>query len=269
MPLTKGKDLQLGILLNKFQSLHSLQVRFQALTASSIEALKDFPQLRRLDLVVDSLYHDTDKAVVSSIFALTHLEKLRLDVGHHTDEDWAEFAWTKLAKLQQLTFAASYSAPQAQYDFMSVLTGLQNLHLLYSCPTTDCLSCLSKLTCLNVHVPQNARGRLLPGLHLITGLRSLKIDGVPFKSSLLTLTALSELTSLGFWPDPYRFGCISKCPVRYASRLCRLRKLQHLRCAFVDGDKFVSAQLTHKSTYRKPMTMPGSPITICFNLWKA
>ena len=40
LPLTQGKDLQLGMLLHRFDQLQSLQVRFKALTADSIASLQ-------------------------------------------------------------------------------------------------------------------------------------------------------------------------------------------------------------------------------------
>lgn len=268
LPLTNGQDLQLGLLLTKYRNLQSLHVRFKALTASSIESLKDFPQLRRLDLSLDSLHHGRDKTVLKSVFALTRLEKLALDVGYHDNIDLADFLWTKLADLHQLTFSANYTATQQQYDFISLLTGLQQLHVSHNCPSVDCLTCLSRLTTLSMHMSVKSQDSLLTGLGLLTRLCSLKIDGTPCHHSVVALTTLTNLTSLGFWPDPYRFGCVSKCCIPDAALFCHLRKLQHLRCAFVDGKKYVSAQLSHKSTYREPMTVADSPITICSNLWK-
>ncbi|KAL3153040.1 hypothetical protein ABBQ38_012064 [Trebouxia sp. C0009 RCD-2024] len=54
LPLTQGKDLQLGMLLQRFKKLESLHVRFKALTASSIESLQELPALCQLDVTVDN-----------------------------------------------------------------------------------------------------------------------------------------------------------------------------------------------------------------------
>lgn len=214
------------------------------------------------------LHNKADKKVVESVFTLTQLKKLKLDVGPHKDIDLAAYAWTQLSELHGLTFGSCYPATPEQYDFISCLTALQTLHVVYNCPSADTLSCLKKLTGLNVHLSEPRKAEFLDGLGHLTGLRSLKIDGQPCTRSVNRLTALTNLTSLGFWPDPYRFGCLSRCAIHCASRLCKLKQLQQLRCVFEDHKKFVSAQLTHKSTYRKPMRACGSPVIICFNLWK-
>ena len=271
LPLTQGKDLQLGMLLHRFDQLQSLQVHFKALTADSIASLQYPPSLCQLDIMVDSLQSEADKKAVESVFLLTKLHKLRLDVGPHKGADLAAYAWTKLSQLQSLTFGSCYRATPEQYSFISNLTTLQTLHLIYNCASADTLSCLTRLTGLNIHLREQHKASILIGLQALTGLRSLKIDGQPCANSVKHLAALSnlQLTSLGFWPDPYRFGCLSKCPLHHASCLCQLEQLQQLRCAFADGKRFVSAQLTHKSTYRKPVRIPSSPVIICFNLWKS
>ena len=271
LPLTRGKDLQLGMLLHRFDQLQSLQVRFKALTADSIASLQYLSSLCQLDIMVDSLQNEADKKAVESVFLLTKLHKLRLDVGPHKDANLAAYAWTKLSQLQSLTFGSCYPATPEQYSFVSNLTTLQTLHLIYNCPSVDTLSCLTRLTGLNIHLPEQHKASILSGLQALAGLRSLKIDGQPCANSVKRLAAFSklQLTSLGFWPDPYRFGCLSTCPLRHASCLCQLKQLQQLRCAFAEGERFVSAQLTHKSTYGKPLKIPGSPIIICFNLWRS
>ena len=237
------------MLLQTFDQLQSLHVRFKALTADSIASLQYLSSLCQLDITVDSLQNEADKKVVESVFQLTRLHKLRLDVGPHKDANLAAYAWTKLSQLQSLTFGSCYSAPPEQYSFISNLTTLQSLHLIYNCPTADTLFCLERLTGLNVHLSEQrlTQASMWRGLRSLTGLRSLKIDGQPCASAINRLTAFSNLTALGFWPDPYRFGCSSKCPIRCASRLCQLKQLQQLRCVFADGKKFVSAQLTHKN----------------------
>ena len=262
--------MQLGVLLHRFDQLQSLQVRFKALTADSIASLQYLSSLCQLDVTVDSPQNEADMKAAKSVFLLTKLHKLRLDVGPHKDANLAVYAWTKLSQLQSLTLGSCYRATPEQYSFISNLTTLQTLHLIHSCPSADTLSYLTRLTGLNIHLTEQRKASILISLQALTGLCSLKIDGQPCANSVKHLAALSnlQLTSLGFWPDPYRFGCLSKCPLHYASCLCQLKQLQQLRCAFADGQRFISAQLTHKSTYQKPMRLPGSPIIICFNLWK-
>ncbi len=258
------------MLLQRFLKLQSINVRCKALTVESIESLHSLPLLCQLEVTVDNLHNKADK-VVESGFTLTNLQKLRLDVGPHKDVNLAPYEWTKLSELQGLTFGSCYRATPEQYEFICCLTTLQTMHLIYNCPTADTLSCLRRLTGLNVHLSEQHKERFLDSLRPLTGLRSLKFDGQPCARSVNRLTAFSNLTSLGFWPDPCRFGYVSKCAIHCASRLCQLKQLQQLRCVFVDQERFVSAQLAHlQSTYRKPMEVRGSPIIICYRkpLWK-
>ena len=135
-------------------------------------------------MTVDSLQNEADKKAVESVFLMTKLHKLRLDVGPHKDADLAAYAWTKLSQLQSLTFGSCYPATPEQYSFISNLTSLQTLHLIYNCPSADTLSCLTRVTGLNIHLPEQHKASILSGLQALTGLRSPKIDGQPCANSL-------------------------------------------------------------------------------------
>ncbi|KAA6428887.1 MAG: hypothetical protein FRX49_00997 [Trebouxia sp. A1-2] len=102
IPLTQGNDFELGLLLIKFAAAQSLRVRFQGLTGRTLAALRNHTNLRRLDLAVNDLDDHHDKLLVKAVFTLTHLEKLKLDIGPLGDSNLSAFAWAGMAKLQQL-----------------------------------------------------------------------------------------------------------------------------------------------------------------------
>ncbi|KAL0022958.1 hypothetical protein WJX77_011578 [Trebouxia sp. C0004] len=81
IPSTQGNGFELGLPLTKFAAAESLRVRFQGLTGKTLAALKTYTNLRRLDLVVDDLDDHYDKLLDKAVFTVTHLEKLKLDVG--------------------------------------------------------------------------------------------------------------------------------------------------------------------------------------------
>lgn len=159
--------------------MESLHIRFKAWTASSIESLQELPALCQLDVTLDNLNNKADKKVIESVFILTQLKRLRLDVGPHKDTDLEAYAWSQLSELQGLTFGSCYAATPQQYEFISCLTALQTLHTVYNCLAINTLSCLKRLTGLNVHLSEPCKAGFLDGLGHLTGLRSLTIDGQP------------------------------------------------------------------------------------------
>lgn len=272
IPLAKGNDFELGLLLTKFTETQSLRVRFQSLTGKSIAALRNYTKLRRLDVVVDDIDDHYDNLLVMAIFTLAHLEKLKLDVGPLHYSNLSDYDWVGLAQLRQLELTVSFKAPQSCFDCLLELPKLDNLVLHHGHPTHQTLEALTRLSCLHMYLPAPAASdnNLLSAMQRLTRLQSLQLDGQPTEAALVCLTALTGLTSLNYWPNPYRFNrVISTCPISAVSQLCQLTNLQRLQCAVVDTDKAVLAHLDeiNDNLYQPPVLVPGSSIRIALRLW--
>ena len=260
------------MLLAKFTAAQSLRVRFQALTGKSLAALRNYTNLRRLDLVVDDLDDHYDKLLVKAVFTLTHLEKLKLDVGPLGDSSLSAFAWAGLANLQQLELRVSFKAPHSCYDCLLGLPALDDLCLHHGCPTAQTLQDLTRITRLQMFLSSStaADSGFLSALQSLTGLQSLQLDGQPAQVAVESLTALTGLTALDYWPDPYRFGfVVSTCPIHALSGFCCLSNLQKLQIAVVDNGTLVSAHLMDDNvdTYQPSVDVFDLHVSISFSLW--
>jgi len=260
------------LLLTKFAAAKSLRVRFQGLTGKSLAALRNYTNLCRLDLVVDDLDDHYDKLLVKAVFTLTHLGKLKLDVGPLGDSNLSAFAWAGLAKLQQLELRVSFKAPHSCYDCLLGLPALDDLCLHHGCPTAQTLQGLTRITRLQMFLSSStaADSGFLSALQSLTGLQSLQLDGQPAQVAVESLTALTGLTALDYWPDPYRFGfVVSTCPIHALSGFCCLSNLQKLQIAVVDNGTLVSAHLMDDNvdTYQPSVDVFDLHVSISFSLW--
>ena len=247
-------------------------MRFQALTGKSLAALRNYTNLRRLDLVVDDLNDHDDKLRVKAVFILTHLEKLKLDVGPLGDSSLSAFAWAGLAKLQQLELRVSFKAPHSCYDCLLALPSLDDLCLHHGSPTVQTLQALTRITRLQMFLSSStaADSGFLSALQSLTGLQSLQLDGQPAQVAVESLTALTGLTALDYWPDPYRFACVvSTCPVHALSGFCCFSNLQKLQIAVIDNDTVISAHLMvdNVDTYRPSVDVFDLHESISFSAW--
>jgi len=272
IPLAQGNDFELGLLLAKFTAAQSLRVRFQALTGKSLAALRNYTNLRRLDLIVDDLNDHYDKLLVKAVFTLTHLEKLKLDVGPLGDSNLSAFAWAALAKLQQLELRVCFKAPHSCYDCLLALPELDDLCLHHGSPTVQTLQALTRITRLQMFMSSStaADSGFLSALQSLTGLQSLQLDGQPAQVAVESLTALTGLTALDYWPDPYRFACVvSTCPIHALSGFCCLSNLQKLQIAVVDDDTVISAHLMidNVDTYQPSVDVFDLHESISFSVW--
>lgn len=218
IPLTRGNDFELGLLLAKFAATQSLHVRFQGLTGKSLAALRNYTHLRRLELMVDDLDDHYDRLLVKAVFTLTHLQMLKLDVGPLGDSNLSAFAWAGLAKLQQLELRVSFKTPHSCYDCLLALPKLDDLCLHHGSPTVQTLQALTKITRLQMFLSSStaADSGFLSALQSLTGLQALQLDGQPAQEAVESLTVLTGLTALDYWPDPYRFACVvSTCPIMH------------------------------------------------------
>lgn len=247
-------------------------MRFQGLTGKSLAALRNYTNLCRLDLVVDDLDDHYDKLLVKAVFTLTHLGKLKLDVGPVGDSNLSAFAWAGLAKLQQLELRVSFKAPHSCYDCLLGLPALDDLCLHHGCPTAQTLQDLTRITRLQMFLSSStaADSGFLSALQSLTGLQSLQLDGQPAQVAVESLTALTGLTALDYWPDPYRFGfVVSTCPIHALSGFCCLSNLQKLQIAVVDNGTLVSAHLMDDNvdTYQPSVDVFDLHVSISFSLW--
>lgn len=256
----------------KFAAAQSLRVRFQGLTGRTLAALRNHTNLRRLDLAVNDLDDHHDKLLVKAVFTLTHLEKLKLDIGPLGDSNLSAFAWAGMAKLQQLELKVSFKAPHSCYECLLALPKLDDLCLHHGCPTAQTLQALTRTTRLQMFLSTSttADNGFLSALQSLTGLQSLQLDGQPAQAVVESLTALTGLTALDYWPDPYRFACVvSACPIHALSGFCCLSNLQKLQIAVVDNDTLISAHLMDDSVdiYQPSVDVLGLHKSISFSLW--